>query len=136
MGTATTDISVDTFKSVIDKDGIVVIDWWAPWCGPCRAFAPIYDKVASANTDITFGKVNTQDEQALAGEFDIQSIPTLMIFRDRVLLFSQPGMLPQPALEDLLKQVRALNMDDVRKEIEAQKSKAGGKGAQPAAAQA
>ena len=123
MGTtATTEITVGNFKSVVEKDGIVLIDWWAPWCGPCRAFGPIYEKAAAANPDITFGKVNTQDEQALAAEFDIQAIPTLMVFRDRVLLFSQAGMLPQAALEDLIKQVRALNMDEVRKEIESKKA--------------
>ena len=121
MGTSTVDITLKTFKDTVEKDGIVLIDWWAPWCGPCRAFAPTYEKVAAANPDVTFGKVNTQDEQALAAEFDIQSIPTLMIFRDRVLLFAQPGMLPQPVLEDLLKQVRALDMNVVRAEIEAKK---------------
>jgi len=126
MGTATTDITVKNFKDIVEKDGIVLIDWWAPWCGPCRAFGPTYEKVAAKNTDITFGKVNTQDEQALAGEFDIQSIPTLMVFRDRVLLFSQAGMLPQAALEDLIKQVRELDMNAVRAEIEAQKKKSAG----------
>ena len=123
----TVDVNEANYKEVVEKDGIVLIDWWAPWCGPCRAFGPTYEKVAAANPDLTFGKVNTQDEQALAAEFDIQSIPTLMIFRDRVLLFSQPGMLPQPVLEDLIKQVRGLDMAEVRKEIEAQKAKGGSK---------
>lgn len=123
MGTATTEITTANFKQLVDKDGIVLIDWWAPWCGPCRAFGPVYEKVAGLHTDITFGKVNTEDQPDLAGEFGIQSIPTLMIFRDRVMLFSQPGMLPEAALEDLIRQTRALNMDEVRKEIAEQEKK-------------
>jgi len=128
MGTTTTELTLKNFKENVEKDGILLIDWWAPWCGPCRAFGPVYEKVAAKNPDITFGKINTEDEQALAGQFDIQSIPTLMIFRDRILLFSQPGMLPQPALEDLIKQVRALDMDEVRKEVESGKAKHTGTG--------
>jgi thioredoxin 1 len=85
---ATVDITEANFKSVAEKDGIVLIDWWAPWCGPCRMFGPTYEKVAGQHPDITFGKVNTEEEQALAGAFDIRSIPTLMILRDKVLLFS------------------------------------------------
>ncbi len=129
MGTATTEFNDGNFKQSVEKDGIVLVDWWAPWCAPCRAFGPIYEKVAEKNSDITFGKVNTEDQPKLAGEFEIQSIPTLMIFRDRVLLFSQPGMVAEPVLEDLIKQVRALNMDEVRKEM-AEKQKKTKKGDQ------
>ena len=120
----TVDITEANFKDVVEKDGIVLIDWWAPWCGPCRIFGPTYEKVAAKNADITFGKVNTEDEQGLAGAFDIRSIPTLMILRDKVLVFSQPGALPEAALEDLIRQVRALDMEKVRAEIAEQEKKA------------
>ena len=89
MGTATVEVTSKNFKEVVEKDGIVLIDWWAPWCGPCRVFGPTYEKVAGKNPDITFAKVNTEDQPELAGSFDIRSIPTLMILRDKVLLFSQ-----------------------------------------------
>ncbi len=118
--TATVELNSKNFKEVVEKDGIVLIDWWAPWCGPCRSFGPTYEKAAQQNSDITFGKVNTEDQPDLAGAFDIRSIPTLMILRDKVLLFSQPGALPEPALQDLIRQVRALDMDKVRAEIAAQ----------------
>jgi thioredoxin 1 len=121
---ATVDITEANFKSVAEKDGIVLIDWWAPWCGPCRMFGPTYEKVAGRHPDITFGKVNTEEEQSLAGAFDIRSIPTLMILRDKVLLFSQAGALPEAALEDVIRQVRELDMEKVRAEIAAQEKKA------------
>jgi thioredoxin 1 len=117
---STVDVTAGTFKDVVEKDGIVLVDWWAPWCGPCRSFGPTYEKVAAKHPDITFAKVNTEAEQDLAGAFDIRSIPTLMVLRDKVLLFAQPGALPEAALEDLIRQVRAVDMEKVRAEIAAE----------------
>jgi thioredoxin 1 len=124
MGTATVEITQENFKQAVEKEGIVLLDWWAAWCGPCKAFGPTFEKVAARHPDVTFGKIDTEAQPELAASFEIRSIPTLMILRDKVLLFSQAGALPEAALEDLLKQVRALDMDKVRAEIAEQEKKA------------
>ncbi|MDX3071426.1 MULTISPECIES: thioredoxin [unclassified Streptomyces] len=114
---ATVELTKDNFDEVVSANDFVLIDFWASWCGPCRMFAPVYEAAAKENTDLVFGKVDTEAQQELAAAFQIQSIPTLMIIRDKVAVFAQPGALPAPALEDLIKQARALDMDEVRKSI-------------------
>ena len=115
---ATVALTAETFAPTITKDGIVLVDWWATWCGPCRSFAPVFDAASETHPDIVFGKVDTEREQALAQAAGIMSIPTLMAFRDGILVFSQPGALPAHVLEDLIEQVRALDMDAARAELD------------------
>lgn len=112
----------ETFESAVTREGITLVDWWASWCGPCRMFAPVFDAASEQHPDITFTKVDTEAEQSLAAEAGITSIPTLMAFRDGVLVFSQPGALPANALADVIAAIRALDMDEVRRDAEARQT--------------
>ena len=119
---ATVALSEANFNETIENNSIVIIDFWAPWCGPCKQFGPIYEKVSEEYSDIVFGKVNTEDEQALAGHFQIRSIPTTIILKENIAVFQQPGVMPEEGLKDVIRQVKELDMDMVRKEIEKQQA--------------
>ncbi len=127
---ATIEITKDNFEQTISANPIVILDFWAPWCGPCRGFAPVFEKASEAHPDVVFAKVNSDEQQELAGAFNIRSIPTLMVFREKVILFQQAGALPGQALEQVLTQAKSLDMAKVHAEIAAQQQ--AGDAAQPA----
>jgi thioredoxin 1 len=123
---ATLPLTEESFQQTVTRDGIVLVDFWASWCGPCRMFAPIYEKASESHGDITFASIDTEAEQGLAGGLQISSIPTLMAFRDGILVFRQAGALPAPALEQLITAVRGLDMDDVRRQVAEQEARQSG----------
>lgn len=119
---ATIEVTAENFNDLITNNELVIVDFWAPWCGPCKGFAPVYEELSEKYPDIVFAKINTEEEQQLAAEFQIRSIPTLMIFREQIILFSQPGALQGSQLEQIIEQAQGLDMDQVRKDIEKQQA--------------
>ena len=119
---STIDVTADNFNEIITDNEFVIVDFWAPWCGPCKGFAPVYEELSEKYPDLVFAKINTEDEQQLAGEFQIRSIPTLMIFREQIILFSQPGALQGSQLEQVIEQAQGLDMEEVKKDIEKQQA--------------
>jgi thioredoxin 1 len=119
---AVVELTKENFEQVITGNDTVIVDYWAPWCGPCRGFAPVFEKVSEMHPDVVFAKVNTDEEQEIAAHFNIRSIPTLMVFREQIIVFSQPGALPQGAFEQVVSRAKAIDMDDVRKQIDAQQA--------------
>jgi thioredoxin len=125
---ATVEVTQENFNQVVNGNNMVIVDFWAPWCGPCRSFAPAYEAASEKHPDVVFAKVNTEEQQALAGYFQIRSIPTLMIFREKIIIFAQPGALPASALEQVIEKAKALDMNEVRREIEKEQASAANKG--------
>jgi len=122
---AVVELTKENFEQVVTSNATVIVDYWAPWCGPCRGFAPVFEKVAEMHPDVVFAKVNTEEEQEIAAHFQIRSIPTLMVFREQVIVFSQPGALPQGALEQVVQKAKTLDMDEVRKHMAEEDKKTG-----------
>jgi thioredoxin len=119
---ATVQLNMENFKDLIDQNGTIIVDFWAPWCAPCRSFAPTFEAASEKHQDIVFAKVNTEEQQQLAGAFNIRSIPTLMVFRDQIIIYSEAGALPPAAFDQLISQVKSLDMDKVRAEIAAEQA--------------
>jgi thioredoxin 1 len=119
---ATVELNKDNFESVITGNGMVIVDFWAPWCAPCRAFAPTFEAASEQHADVVFAKVNTEEEQEIAGAFNIRSIPTLMVFREQVILYAEAGALPPPMLEEVVNQAKAVDMAEVHREIASQQA--------------
>ncbi|AZQ71444.1 thioredoxin [Streptomyces luteoverticillatus] len=126
MSSSTVELTKDNFDEVVSGNGFVLIDFWAEWCGPCRGFAPVFERAAERHQDLVFAKVDTEAQPELAATFEIRSIPTLMIVRDNIAVYAQPGALPEAALEDIIKQARALDMDEVRASVEQARAEAEG----------
>ncbi len=119
---ATIEVTAENFNEVITNNEFVIVDFWAPWCGPCKGFAPVYEELSEKYPDLVFAKINTEEEQQLAGEFQIRSIPTLMVFREQIILFSQPGALQGSQLEQVIEQAQGLDMEEVKTDIEKQQA--------------
>jgi len=119
---AVVELTKDNFEEVVTNNDFVIVDFWAPWCGPCRSFAPTYEKVSEDHPEVVFAKVNTEDEHEIAGHFQIRSIPTLMIFRDKIIIFSEAGALPESAFRELVKKAGELDMEEVRRQVAEQQS--------------
>ena len=121
---AVVELTKDNFEQVVTSNATVIVDYWAPWCGPCRGFAPVFEKVAEMHPDVVFAKVNTDEEQEIAAHFQIRSIPTLMVFREQIIVFSQPGALPQGAFEQVVEKSKSLDMAVVRQQMAQQEAAA------------
>ena len=121
---STVEVTQENFHQIVSGNNMVIVDFWAPWCGPCRSFAPAYEAASEKHPDVVFAKVNTEEQQALAGYFQIRSIPTLMIFREKIIIFAQPGALPASALEQVIGKAKSLDMNEVRREIEKESANA------------